>query len=163
MPGPRLPALGGRGGAGGRGGGHGVAQVGADLAGYGDLPEPFGDGVLVGVEAAAEAADQAVQVVAGAGELSGAAGGGAAGAGGGVHEDAAHRDGRVFLPLGIADLKRPGVFEDMPAAPPLRALARIPLGGVADLGGPGEVAGGQLGGLDVGLGGRGQERAAPCR
>ena len=37
---------------------------------------------------------------------------------------------------------------------PLRALALIPLGGVADRRGPGEVAGGQLGGLDAGLGGR---------
>ncbi len=61
-------------GAGRRGGADGVAQVGADLTAGGDLLEPGGDGLLVGVEPAAEAAGQAVQVVAGAGELLGAAG-----------------------------------------------------------------------------------------
>src|SRR6266851_2250685 len=74
----------------------------------------------------------AVQVVAGAGELLGAAGRGRGGPGAGVHEDTAQRDGRVAFALGVADLKRLAVFEDVPAAPLLRALMLIAPGDVAD-------------------------------
>src|ERR1019366_107658 len=45
----------------------GVAQVGAGLTVAGDLLEPGGDLVLAGVEPAAQAGDQAAEVVSGAG------------------------------------------------------------------------------------------------
>src|ERR1019366_4272923 len=91
-------------GAAGRGGrgADGVAQVGAGLPGEADLLDAVGDLLLAGVEPAAQAGDQAAQVV--------------CGAGGGVHEDAAQPDRRVAFALGVADPERLVVVQDVPAA-----------------------------------------------
>src|SRR5208282_5652492 len=170
----RVPAVGGgfgvdgvlgevprQGGLAGAGVGAGaVAEVGADFAVAGDLRDPVGDLLLVGVEPAAEAAGEAVKVVCGAGEFLVPAGGGSLGAGGGVHEDAAQLDHRVFFALGVTDLERDGVLQHVPAADLAGPLAGVAGGDIADLGGPGHVAGGQLGGLHIRLGGGREERAA---
>jgi len=73
-----------------------------------------------------------------------------------VHEDAAHGDRQVAFAFGVADLKALVVLQDVPAAQLIGAgvlLVLVASGDVVDLGGPGQVAGGQLGGLDVELGG----------